>query len=96
VLVIVLDPIDAAALAGASLPLEVTVRRHTGRLVGDYSLSHTNDPLVLLVQPGTYRLVVSAGCDGGVRVPPRGSLTSGQEARVLVSIYQNGKCQVRE
>jgi hypothetical protein len=78
------------------MPFEVTVRRQTGRLVGHYSLSHTNDPLVLLVRPGTYRVVVSAGCDGGVSVPPRGPLTSGQEARLLVSIYQNGKCQVRE
>jgi hypothetical protein len=65
-------------------------------LVGHYSLSHVNDPLVLLVQPGTYRLVVSAGCDGGVSVPARGSLTSGDEARVLVSIYPSGRCQVRE
>jgi hypothetical protein len=71
------------------------VRRITGRLVGNYSLSHTNDPLVLLVQPGRYRVAISAGCDGGVTVPVRGSLTSGNEARVLVSIYRGGRCQVR-
>jgi hypothetical protein len=96
VLVIVLDPIDPAALAGASMPFEVTVRRHTGRVVGHYSLSHANDPLVLLVQPDTYRVAVSAGCESGVRVPARGSLTSGNEARLLVSIYDGGRCEVRQ
>jgi hypothetical protein len=93
--VIFLDPIYPDALAGVSLPLEVTVHRNTGRLVGNYSLSHANDPLVLLVQPGRYRVAVSAGCDGGVSVPVRASLTSGNEGHVLVSIYHGGRCQVR-
>ena len=97
VLVIVLDPVRPSALGGASMPLEVTVRHDNGRSVGNYSLSHVNDPLVLLVQPGPYRVTVSAGCEGRVNVPPRGALTSGDEARVLISFYTRGdKCKVRE
>jgi hypothetical protein len=82
--VIVLDPIRPSALPGVSMPLEVTVRHRGGRLVGNYSLSHVNDPLVLLVKPATYRVVVSAGCRGIAAVPPRGALTTGNEAHVLV------------
>jgi hypothetical protein len=74
---------------------EVTVKYRAGRLVGNYSLSHANDPLVLLVEPGMYRVGVSAGYRGTVRVPPRGALTSGDEAHVLVSIYDHGRCKVR-
>jgi hypothetical protein len=96
VLVIMLDPIRPSALAGASMPLEVTVRQHGGRSLGNFSLSHVNDPLVLLVKPGAYRVVVSAGCAGGVRVSPRGALANGNEARVLVSMYPGGTCQVRQ
>jgi hypothetical protein len=95
VMVIVLDPISPSALAGASMPFEVTVRQHDGRSLGNYSLSHANDPLVLLVKPGAYRVVVSAGCAGGVSVPPRGSPTHGNEAHVLVSMYPGGTCRVR-
>jgi hypothetical protein len=95
VMVIVLDPIGPSALAGASMPFEVTVRQHDGPSLGNYSLSHANDPLVLLVKPGAYRVVVSAGCDGSVKVPPRGSPTNGNEAHVLVSMYVGGRCQVR-
>jgi hypothetical protein len=94
VLVIVLDPIRREALAGLSLPFEVTVRDHSGRSLGNYSLSHANDPLVLLVQPGMYRVAVSAGCHGRVTVPRRGSPTHGNEAHVLVSIYDGGRCTV--
>jgi hypothetical protein len=95
VLVIVLDPVTPTSLAGASLPFEVTVRQHGKRSLGSFSLSHVNDPLVLLVKPGTYRVVVSAGCEGSVRVPPRGALTNGNEAHVLVSFYPSGRCRVR-
>jgi hypothetical protein len=95
VLVIVLDPTRPEALAGSSLPFEVTVRNNIGELVGNYSLSHANDPLVLLVQPGKYRVAVSDGCHGRVTVPPRGSPTHGNEAHVLVSIYDRGRCKVR-
>lgn len=77
-----------------SLPFEVTVRDHSGRSLGNYSLSHANDPLVLLVQPGMYRVAVSAGCHGRVTVPRRGSPTHGNEAHVLVSIYDGGRCTV--
>jgi hypothetical protein len=77
------------------MPFEVTVRQHGGRSLGNFSLSHANDPLVLLVKPGAYRVVVSAGCDGSVRVPPRGSPTHGNEAHVLVPLYLGGRCQVR-
>jgi hypothetical protein len=95
VMVIVLDPISPSALAGASLPFEVTVRQRGGRSLGNFSLSHVNDPLVLLVKPGAYRVVVSAGCAGAVRVPPRASSTHGDEAHVLVSMYGGGTCRVR-
>jgi len=57
--VIVLDPITPTALAGASLPFEVTVRQHGGHALGNFSLSDVNDPLALLVKPGTNRVVVS-------------------------------------
>jgi hypothetical protein len=96
VLVIVLDPIRPTALARLSMPLEVTVGQHGGRSLGNYSLSHVNDPVVLLVKPGTYRVVVSAGCAADVRVPPRGALANGNEAHVLVSMYPGGTCQVRK
>jgi hypothetical protein len=95
VLVVVLDPVTPTSLAGASLPFEVTVREHGRRSLGSFSLSNVNDPLVLLVKPGAYSVVVSAGCEGGVRVPPRRALTNGNEARVLVSLYPSGRCRVR-
>jgi hypothetical protein len=61
-LVIVLDPVRPTALDSASLPFEISVRRRGGDLLGNYSLSHVNDPLVLLVRPGRYAITVSAGC----------------------------------
>jgi hypothetical protein len=97
VLVIVLNPVRPTALDGASLPLEVSVRHQSGELLGNYSLSHVEDPLVLLVTPGRYAITVSAGCRGRVRVPPWGrSPSSGYEARVLVSFYYSGgRCHLR-
>jgi hypothetical protein len=76
------------------MPFEVTVRQHGGRSLGNFSLSRVSDPLVLLVKPGAYRVVVSAGCDASVRVPPRGSPTHGNEAHVVVSMYVGGGCRV--
>jgi hypothetical protein len=97
VLVIVLNPVRPAALDGASLPLEVSVRHQSGDRLGNYSLSHVEDPLVLLVAPGRYAVTVSAGCRGAVTVPPWGrSPTSGHEALVLVSFYYSGRrCHLR-
>jgi hypothetical protein len=84
ILVFVLNPVRPTALDGASLPLEISVRRRPDDLLGNYSLSHVNDPLILLVRPGRYAIIVSAGCQGRVTVPPS------VETRVLVSFYYSG------
>src|SRR5207302_3852851 len=69
VLVVILDPVRPDALDALSMPLEVTVRHQPGDLVGNYPLSHVDDPLVLLIRPGRYSIKVSAGCAGRFIVP---------------------------
>jgi len=97
VLVVILDPVRPDALDALSMPLEVTVRHQPGDLVGNYPLSHLDDPLLLLIRPGRYSIKVSVGCGGRFTVPPRGPLTSGDWARVRVSFYyRGGKCHLRE
>jgi hypothetical protein len=97
VLVVILDPVRPDALDALSMPLEVTVRHQPGDLVGNYPLSHVDDPLVLLIRPGRYSIKISAGCAGRFMVPAQGQLTSGDLERIRVSFYyRGGKCHLRE
>jgi hypothetical protein len=75
------------------MPLFVTVHDDDGRrLLSNAPLSHPEEPLAVLVQPGSYRVTVSSGCSGKIAVP---ALPAGAEAIADVLLVGH-KCGVRQ